>query len=68
MKGREVGKSGMTVNNVTVVLVKRGGRTVERHVSGLNETACRALEILGFDQTIIATPRKTGLVYAESSE
>ncbi len=55
-------------NNVTVVLVQRGGKTVERHISGLNDAACRALEILGFDQTIFTTPRKSGVVWAGSSE
>jgi transposase len=55
-------------NNVTVVLVQREGKTVERHISGLNDAACRALEILGFDQTIFTTPRKSGVVWAGSSE
>ena len=53
---------------VTVALVYRNGRVAERHVSGLNEAACKALEILGVSPTIFTTPRKADSLWLGSSE
>ena len=53
---------------VTVALVYRNGKVAERHVSGLNETACKALEILGVSPAIFTTPRKADSLWLGSSE
>ena len=53
---------------VTVALIYRNGRVAERHVSGLNDTALEALEILGVSPAIFSTPRKGDSLWLGSSE
>ena len=53
---------------VTVALIYRNGRVAERHVSGLNDAALEALEILGVSPAIFSTPRKGDSLWLGSSE
>ena len=53
---------------VTIVLVYRDGKVVERHVSGLDGAAGRTLEILGVDPAIFSTPWKSGSKRWRSAE
>jgi transposase len=53
---------------VTVVMIYRDGKVVERHVGNLTGPAMRALEILGIDPAIFTTPPKFGRRRRRSAE